>query len=158
MPAFGIASTMIPYYVRKPVGSKMHMIYAMHAIASMGMVVWGHHMYLVGLDNKARTLFFVVTVMIGLPASIKICGWISSLINSTTYLTVELLYTITYISFFIIGGMTGVLCAHIGTDVMLHDTYYIVGHFHIMLSGALMIMIIGYIYFNFREFFGIYYS
>jgi heme/copper-type cytochrome/quinol oxidase subunit 1 len=74
MPAFGIASTLIPYYVRKPVGSKMHMIYAMHAIACMGMVVWGHHMYLVGIDNKARALFFVITVMIGLPASIKLCG------------------------------------------------------------------------------------
>lgn len=158
MPAFGIASTLIPYYVRKPVGSKMHMIYAMHAIACMGMIVWGHHMYLVGIDNKARALFFVITVMIGLPASIKICGWIASLLNSTTYLTVELLYTIVYISFFIMGGFTGVLCAHIGTDVMLHDTYYIVGHFHIMLSGSLMIMIIGYLYFNFREFFGIYYS
>jgi heme/copper-type cytochrome/quinol oxidase subunit 1 len=158
MPAFGIASTLIPYYVRKPIGSKMHMIYAMHAIASMGMVVWGHHMYLVGLDNKARTLFFVVTVMIGLPASVKLCGWIASLVNGTTYLTIELMYTIVYISFFLIGGFTGILCAHVGTDIMLHDTYYIVGHFHIMLSGALMIMIIGYIYFNFREFFGVYYS
>jgi heme/copper-type cytochrome/quinol oxidase subunit 1 len=96
--------------------------------------------------------------MIGLPASIKLCGWIASLINSTTFLTIELMYTIVYISFFIIGGFTGVMCAHIGTDVMLHDTYYIVGHFHIMLSGSLMIMIIGYLYFNFREFFGIYYS
>jgi heme/copper-type cytochrome/quinol oxidase subunit 1 len=74
MPAFGIASTLIPYYVRKPIGSKMHMIYAMHAIASMGFVVWGHHMYLVGIDNKARILFFVITVMIALPASIKVCG------------------------------------------------------------------------------------
>lgn len=158
IPAFGIASTLIPYYVRKPLGSKMHMVYAMHAIASMGFVVWGHHMYLVGIDNKARVLFFVITVMIALPASIKVCGWIASLINSTTFLTVELLFAIVFIGFFIIGGITGSFCAHTGTDIMLHDTYYIVGHFHIMLSGSLMSMLFAYIYFNFREFFGLIYN
>ena len=158
MPAFGIASTLIPYYVRKPLGSKMHMIYAMHAIASMGFVVWGHHMYLVGIDNKARILFFVITVMIALPASIKVCGWIASLINSTTFLSIELLFAIVFVGFFIIGGITGSFCAHTGTDIMLHDTYYIVGHFHIMLSGSLMAMLFAYIYFNFREFFGLIYN
>jgi len=158
MPAFGIASTLIPYYVRKPLGSKMHMVYAMHAIASMGFVVWGHHMYLVGIDNKARILFFVITVMIALPASIKVCGWISSLVNSVTFLTIELLFAITFVGFFIVGGITGSFCAHAATDIMLHDTYYIIGHFHIMLSGALMGMLFAYIYFNFREFMGIYYS
>lgn len=158
MPAFGIASTLIPYYVRKPLGSKMHMIYAMHAIASMGFVVWGHHMYLVGIDNKARILFFVITILIALPASIKVCGWIISLINSTTFLTVELLLSLGFLSFFIIGGLSGSFCAHTGTDIILHDTYYIVGHFHVMLSGSLMIMLFAYIYFNFREFMGIYYN
>lgn len=158
MPAFGIASTIIPYYVRKPLGSKMHMIYAMHAIATMGMVVWGHHMYLVGIDNKARVLFFVITVMIALPASIKVCGWISSLLNSVTFISAELLFAIVFIGFFIVGGVTGSFCAHTGTDIMLHDTYYIVGHFHIMLSGSLMAMLFAYIYFNFREFFGLSYN
>lgn len=154
MPGFGIASTLIPYYVRKPLGSKMHMIYAMQAIASMGFVVWGHHMYLVGIDNKARILFFVVTVMIALPASVKVCGWVSSLANSTTFLTTDLLFAMTFVSFFIIGGVTGSFCAHAATDIILHDTYYIIGHFHIMLSGALMIMLFGYVFFNFREFIG----
>nr|QIB71965.1 cytochrome c oxidase subunit 1 [Gruberia lanceolata] len=158
MPAFGIASTLIPYYTRKPLGSKMHMVYAMHAIASMGFVVWGHHMYLVGIDNKARILFFVVTVMIGLPASVKVCGWVASLANSVTFLTVELLFAISFISFFVIGGLSGSFCAHAATDIMLHDTYYIVGHFHIMLSGSLMAMLFAYIYFNFKEFLGIYYN
>lgn len=158
MPAFGIASTLIPYYVRKPLGSKMHMIYAMHAIASMGFVVWGHHMYLVGIDNKARILFFVITILIALPASIKVCGWIISLVNSTTFLTVELLLGLGFVGFFIIGGLSGSFCAHTGTDIILHDTYYIIGHFHVMLSGSLMIMLFAYIYFNFREFMGIYYS
>ena len=158
MPAFGIVSTLIPYYVRKPVGSKLHMIYAMHAISSMGFVVWGHHMYLVGIDNKARILFFIITVMIALPASVKVCGWVASLINSVTFISTELLFAILFIGFFIIGGITGSFCAHTGTDIMLHDTYYIIGHFHIMLSGSLMAMLFAYIYFNFREFFNVLYN
>jgi heme/copper-type cytochrome/quinol oxidase subunit 1 len=158
MPGFGIASTLIPYYVRKPLGSKMHMIYAMQAIASMGFVVWGHHMYLVGIDNKARILFFVVTVMIALPASVKVCGWVGSLANSTTFVSTDLLFAITFVCFFVVGGVTGSFCAHAATDIILHDTYYIIGHFHIMLSGALMIMLFGYVFFNFREFTGVRYS
>lgn len=158
MPAFGITSTIIPYYVRKPLGSKMHMVYAMHAISAMGMVVWGHHMYLVGIDHKARVLFFVVTVMIALPASIKVCGWVAALINSTTFISIELLFAIAFVGFFIIGGISGSICANAATDIILHDTYYIVGHFHIMLSGALMAMLMAYIYFNLREFIGVYYS
>jgi len=157
MPAFGIASTLIPYYVRKPLGSKMHMVYAMHAIATMGFVVWGHHMYLVGIDNKARILFFVITVMIALPASVKVCGWVVSLVNSTTYLTIELLFAVSFIGLFVIGGVSGTFCAHVATDIMLHDTYYVVGHFHVMLSGSLMAMLFAYIYFNIREFMGLYY-
>lgn len=157
MPAFGIASTLIPYYVRKPLISKMHMVYAMHAIASMGFVVWGHHMYLVGIDNKARILFFVITVMIALPASVKVCGWVVAAVNSITFLQVEFLFAISFISLFIIGGVTGSFCAHAGTDIMLHDTYYVVGHFHVMLSGSLMGMLFAYIYFNIREFTGLYY-
>jgi heme/copper-type cytochrome/quinol oxidase subunit 1 len=158
MPAFGIASTIIPYYVRKPIGSKMHMVYAMQAIASMGFVVWGHHMYLVGIDNKARILFFVVTVLIALPASVKVCGWVASLANSTTFLSIDLLFGICFVCLFVIGGVTGTFCAHAATDIILHDTYYVVGHFHVMLSGSLMVMLFGYIYFNFREFTGVYYS
>lgn len=74
IPGFGVASTLVPYFVRKPISSKMHMIYAMHAIACMAFVVWGHHLYLVGIDTKARTLFMTVTIMIGLPSSLKVCG------------------------------------------------------------------------------------
>jgi heme/copper-type cytochrome/quinol oxidase subunit 1 len=74
IPGFGVASTLIPYYTRKPISSKMHMVYAMHSIACMSFVVWGHHMYLVGIDSKARTLFMTITIMIALPSTIKICG------------------------------------------------------------------------------------
>jgi cytochrome c oxidase subunit 1 len=80
------------------------------------------------------------------------------MVNSTTFLTSELFFSIVFVSFFVVGGVTGSFCAHAATDIILHDTYFIIGHFHIMLSGSLMIMLFGYVYFNFREFTGVYYN
>ena len=79
------------------------------------------------------------------------------MVNSTTYLTIELLFAVSFIGLFVIGGVSGTFCAHVATDIMLHDTYYVVGHFHVMLSGSLMAMLFAYIYFNIREFMGLYY-
>lgn len=143
IPGFGVASTMIPYYVRKPVSSKMHMVYAMHAIGSMSMVVWGHHMYLVGIDSKARTLFMTITIMIGLPSTIKICGWIVSAANGFVIVSLDLWLAIIFVSIFFVGGMSGLMVAGAGLDILLHDTYYVVGHFHVMLSGAMILSVIG---------------
>lgn len=158
IPGFGVASTIIPYYTRKPVSSKMHMVYAMHAIGSMSMVVWGHHMYLVGIDSKARTLFMTITIMIGLPSTIKICGWIVSAANGMTFVSLDFWLAIVFVSIFFVGGMSGLMLGGAGLDILLHDTYYVVGHFHVMLSGAMVLSIIGWIYFNFRELFGIAYT
>lgn len=158
IPGFGVASTIIPYYTRKPVSSKMHMVYAMHAIGSMSMVVWGHHMYLVGIDSKARTLFMTITIMIGLPSTIKICGWIVSAANGITFVSLDFWLVIIFVSIFFVGGMSGLMVAGAGLDILLHDTYYVVGHFHVMLSGAMILSVLGWIYFNFRELFGISYS
>lgn len=157
IPGFGVASTIIPYYVRKPISSKMHMVYAMHAIGSMSLVVWGHHMYLVGIDSKARTLFMTITIMIGLPSTLKICGWIVSAANGFVTITLDFWLIMIFVSIFFVGGMSGLMVAGAGLDILLHDTYYVVGHFHVMLSGAMILSVIGWIYFNFRELFGISY-
>ncbi len=154
IPGFGVASTVIPYYVRKPLSSKMHMVYAMHSIGCMSMVVWGHHMYLVGIDNKARTVFMTITIMIALPSTIKICGWLVSISNGTTLLSLDLWLSVSFVSLFFIGGMSGLMVAGAGLDILLHDTYYLVGHFHVMLSGAMLLSVLGWLYFNFREIFG----
>lgn len=154
IPGFGVVSTLVPYYVRKPISSKMHMVYAMHSIGCMSTVVWGHHMYLVGIDNKARTIFMTITAMIALPSTIKICGWIISLNNGSTYISLDLWLAVVFISIFFVGGMSGLMVAGAGLDILLHDTYYVVGHFHVMLSGAMILSIIGWIYFNYRELFG----
>lgn len=157
IPGFGVASTVIPYYVRKPVSSKMHMVYAMHAIGSMSLVVWGHHMYLVGIDSKARTLFMTITIMIGLPSTLKICGWIVSAANGFVTISLDFWLGIVFVSIFFVGGMSGLMVAGAGLDILLHDTYYVIGHFHVMLSGAMVLSMIGWVYFNFREMFGIAY-
>lgn len=154
IPGFGYASTVIPYYVRKPISSKMHMVYAMHSIGCMSGVVWGHHMYLVGIDHKARTVFMTITIMIALPSTIKICGWLVSVTNGLTFITLDLWLAIIFVSIFFVGGMSGLMVAGAGLDILLHDTYYVVGHFHVMLSGAMILSIIGWIYFNFKEMFG----
>ena len=154
IPGFGVTSTIVPYYVRKPISSKMHMVYATHAIGCMSTVVWGHHMYLVGIDNKARTVFMTITAMIALPSTIKICGWIISLSNGSTYISIDLWLAVIFISIFFVGGMSGLMVAGAGLDILLHDTYYVVGHFHVMLSGAMLLSVIGWIYFNYRELFG----
>jgi cytochrome c oxidase subunit 1 len=158
IPGFGYTSTVLPYYVKKPISSKMHMVYAMHSIGCMSMVVWGHHMYLVGIDSKARTVFMTITVMIALPSTIKICGWIVSLTNGLTFPSLDLWLAVTFVSIFFVGGMSGLMVAGAGLDILLHDTYYVVGHFHVMLSGAMILSIFGWIYFNFREIFGTSYS
>lgn len=143
IPGFGVASTVIPYYVRKSISSKMHMVYAMHAIACLAFVVWGHHLYLVGIDSKARTLFMTITIMIGLPSSLKVCGWVVSMANGMTTLSLELWLVIVFISIFFVGGMSGLMVGGAGLDILLHDTYYVVGHFHVMLSGAMILSMIG---------------
>ena len=154
IPGFGYASTVIPYYVRKPISSKMHMVYAMHSIGCMSAVVWGHHMYLVGIDSKARTVFMTITIMIALPSTIKICGWLVSIANGITFLSLDIWLAMSFVSIFFIGGMSGLMLAGAGLDILLHDTYYVVGHFHVMLSGAMILSVIGWIYFNFKELFG----
>ena len=115
-------------------------------------------MYLVGIDSKARTVFMTITVMIALPSTIKICGWVVSLANGLTFPSLDLWLAVMFVSLFFIGGMSGLMVAGAGLDIMLHDTYYVVGHFHIMLSGAMILSIFGWLYFNFREVFGVSYS
>ncbi len=100
-------------------------------------------MYLVGIDSKARTLFMTITLMIGLPSTMKICGWIVSAANGLTFLSLDFWLAIIFISIFFVGGMSGLMVAGAGLDIILHDTYYIVGHFHVMLSGAMILSVIG---------------
>lgn len=115
-------------------------------------------MYMVGLANSVRTLYSTMTVMISVPASTKVLHWCVTIINSTLSSDVGFLFLLSFMYFFVLGGLSGMFLAHIGFDVIFHDTFYVIGHFHVMLAGAAMSCIFAAFYFYFPSIFGVKYS
>lgn len=130
----------------------------MYTIAFLGFFVWGHHMYMVGLAHTTRMLFSTLTVMISVPAATKLMHWCVTIANSSIQFELPVLYAILFIFFFVSGGISGMAVAHTGMDVLFHDTFYVVGHFHVMLAGAAMLGSFGGLYFYFQAIFGVKYS
>lgn len=158
IPAFGVINMVIPYSNTRRIASKHHLIWAIYMMAYMGFVVWGHHMYLVGLDHRSRALYSTITVMISLPATVKVVNWTFSLMNGALKWDAALLFAFAFILFFLSGGLTGMWLSHVGLNVSMHDTFYVVAHFHLMLSGAAMTAAFTGIYYYFPALFGIKYS
>ena len=158
IPTFGFTNTMISYYLRKRVSARASLLYSMYTIAFLGFFVWGHHMYMVGLAHTTRMLFSTLTVMISVPAATKIMHWCVTTVNSSIALELPLLFTFTFIFLFVSGGISGMCVAHTGMDVLFHDTFYVIGHFHVMLAGAAMFGSFGAFYFYFPAIFGVKYS
>lgn len=115
-------------------------------------------MYMVGLSHTTRMLYSTLTVMISVPAATKIMHWLVTFINSSLHLELPLLFAITFIFFFLSGGISGMAVAHTGMDVLFHDTFYVIGHFHVMLSGSLMFAGFGAFYFYLPSIFGVRYN
>lgn len=158
IPTFGFPNMIIPYNNARRVASKHHMIWAIYVMAYMGFIVWGHHMYLVGLDHRSRALYSTVTIMISLPATIKFVNWSLSLYNGALRHDAALYAVFSYLFLFLVAGFTGMWLSHVGLNVSMHDSFYVVAHFHIMLSGAALMGIIAGIYYYFTAVFGIKYS
>ena len=158
IPTFGFVNMVIPYINTRRVASKHHLIWAIYVMAYMGFLVWGHHMYLVGLDHRSRSLYSTITIMISLPATIKMVNWTLSLLNGALKVDILLLFTLAYIIVFVVGGFTGMWLSHVALNISMHDTFYVIAHFHLMLSGATMIGIFIGIYYYFAALFGIKYS
>ena len=158
LPTFGFTNSMISYYLRKRVSARASLMYSMYTIAFLGFFVWGHHMYMVGLSHTTRMLFSTLTVMISVPAATKIMHWCVTTVNSAIALELPLLFTFTFIFLFVSGGISGMYVAHTGMDILFHDTFYVIGHFHVMLSGAAMFGSFGAFYFYFPAIFGVKYS
>lgn len=158
IPTFGFPSMVIPHNNTRRIASKHHMIWAVYVMAYMGFIVWGHHMYLVGLDHRSRSLYSTVTIMISLPATIKFVNWSLSLYNGGLKHDAALYATVSYLFLFLVAGFTGMWLSHVGLNVSMHDSFYVVAHFHIMLSGAALMGIIVGIYYYFTALFGIKYS
>jgi heme/copper-type cytochrome/quinol oxidase subunit 1 len=158
IPTFGFANMILPYNNTRRVASKHHMIWAIYVMGYMGFLVWGHHMYLVGLDHRSRTMYSTITIMISLPATIKVVNWTLTLVNGALKVDAALLFIISYILFFLVSGFTGMWLSHVGLNVSMHDTFYVVAHFHLMLSGTAMVGIFAGFYYYFTALFGIKYS
>jgi heme/copper-type cytochrome/quinol oxidase subunit 1 len=158
IPSFGIVNMIIPYSNTRRIASKHHLIWAIYMMAYMGFLVWGHHMYLVGLDHRSRALYSTITVMISLPATVKIVNWTLSLLNGALKWDATLCFGLAYILLFLSGGLTGMWLSHVGLNVSMHDTFYVIAHFHLMLSGATLTACFAGIYYYFAALFGIKYS
>ena len=158
LPVFGFTNTMMSFYLRKRVSARASLLYSMYTIAFLGFFVWGHHMYMVGLSHTTRMLFSTLTVMISVPAATKLMHWCVTIVNSAFVMELPFLFTFTFVFFFVSGGVSGMCVAHTGMDVLFHDTFYVIGHFHVMFAGAAMLGIFGAFYFYFPAIYGVKYS
>merc|ERR1712188_22632 len=150
IPAFGVISIVISGIAQKMIFGNQSMIFAMSCISLLGTIVWGHHMYTVGMETDTRAYFTGVTILISLPTGTKIFNWLSTYLGNPPLLQLRsssALFAIIFLLMFTIGGATGVILGNAAVDLALHDTYYVVAHFHFVLSlGAVIAIFSGMIF------------
>jgi cytochrome c oxidase subunit I len=147
LPAFGIISQILPAFARKPLFGYASMVYATASIAILSFIVWGHHMFTVGMPAAGNLFFMYATMLIAVPTGVKVFNWIATMWKGEMTFETPMLFAIGFLSLFTIGGFTGLVLAIVPVDITLHNTYYVVAHFHYVLVSGALFAIIGGIYF-----------
>jgi len=154
LPAMGMVSDILSCFARKPIFGYKPMVYSMSAIAGLGFIVWGHHMFVSGMNPILGMTFMVATMMIALPSAVKTFNWLGTLWGGRIQFTTPMLFAISFVSMFVVGGLSGIFMAATPVDIFIHDTYFIVAHFHYVLFAGTAMGIFGGIYFWFPKMFG----
>ena len=154
LPAFGLVSEILPVHARKPLFGYVTMVYSIMAIVILGLVVWAHHMFTSGTPPWMRLFFTIATAFIAVPTGIKFFNWIATLWQGRLALNSAMLFSCAFILQFVFGGITGVALAQVPFDVHVHDTYFVVGHFHYIVYGGTVFVIFASIYHWFPKFSG----
>ena len=153
LPAMGVTSELLSTFSRKPIFGYHAMAFSMIAIAFLSWIVWGHHMFVSGMNPLLGTAFMMTTMVIAVPSAIKVFNWLGTLWGGSIRLTAPMLFALGFVSNFLIGGLSGIFMASTPVDIFIHDTYYIVAHFHYVVAGIIFALFAA-VYYWFPKMFG----
>ncbi|MBI1956670.1 MAG: cbb3-type cytochrome c oxidase subunit I [Acidobacteria bacterium] len=154
LPGMGVVSQVLSTFARKPIFGYKAMVYAIMGIGGLGFLVWGHHMFISGMSPYSAVAFSILTLSIGVPSAIKTFNWLGTLIGGRIRFTTPMLYALGFVSLFVTGGLSGIFLGQPSLDLYLHDTYFVVAHFHMVMGVAAIFGIFAATYFWFPKMFG----